>query len=523
MQANQSTNLDTQKLNRGVSLLIKTKYGLSIILLISSLIEWGTVSFFFNLAGTLIYFLNGFIPSVYRKQGKEISDSWMNNILIIDLLLLGLVYYIDIYNYSSRDASIAINASSYYVVFIFIIIYSSFLFKPKSLLFIGFGVIILYVGSLFFSISLGSKTTMASYPGMLLANSIVISNEIQKVLFLMAILFCLSIIVSLMNSMQRELKNELDLSVSAQQMIQIQSKRMSESANQLVHTISNLQTMSGTLSNQSQNQAASVEEISASIEELSASSESSAQLVEEQIKRVKIVDQDFDELSEISNTVKSKTDQIAKDVKTSSKYSMEVKISTDRLNSLLVELKESFMRVTKINQMMSEIARQTSLLSLNASIEAARAGENGKGFAVVAQEVGKLAEKSSTNAREIDLIVKESSAQMEKGNLLSVEVRSKVEKQNSDLGRIEKDVRELEEQVDIEKKVNLKLKETFDHLYTLSEQIGQIASEQKNGNKEIHKAMETINHSTENLSLSVTALHDQIDVLKKNSQNLTQS
>lgn len=241
-----------------------------------------------------------------------------------------------------------------------------------------------------------------------------------------------------MNSMQRELKNELDLSVSAQQMIQIQSKRMSESANQLVHTISNLQTMSGTLSNQSQNQAASVEEISASIEELSASSESSAQLVEEQIKRVKIVDQDFDELSEISNTVKSKTDQIAKDVKTSSKYSMEVKISTDRLNSLLVELKESFMRVTKINQMMSEIARQTSLLSLNASIEAARAGENGKGFAVVAQEVGKLAEKSSTNAREIDLIVKESSAQMEKGNLLSVEVRSKVEKQNSDLGRIEK-------------------------------------------------------------------------------------
>ena len=115
MQANQSTNLDTQKLNRGVSLLIKTKYGLSIILLISSLIEWGTVSFFFNLAGTLIYFLNGFIPSVYRKQGKEISDSWMNNILIIDLLLLGLVYYIDIYNYSSRDASIAINAIMLYL------------------------------------------------------------------------------------------------------------------------------------------------------------------------------------------------------------------------------------------------------------------------------------------------------------------------------------------------------------------------------------------------------------------------
>jgi methyl-accepting chemotaxis protein len=43
-----------------------------------------------------------------------------------------------------------------------------------------------------------------------------------------------------------------------------------------------------------------------------------------------------------------------------------------------------------------EIARQTNMLSLNASIEAARAGEQGKGFAVVASQVGKLAERSKS-------------------------------------------------------------------------------------------------------------------------------
>ena len=66
---------------------------------------------------------------------------------------------------------------------------------------------------------------------------------------------------------------------------------------------------------------------------------------------------------------------------------------------------ESALKIRQAVNLITEIAEETNLLSLNASIEAARAGEQGRGFAVVAAQIQKLAEQSNDSARKIEEIV----------------------------------------------------------------------------------------------------------------------
>lgn len=110
-------------------------------------------------------------------------------------------------------------------------------------------------------------------------------------------------------------------------------------------------------------------------------------------------------LNEISGNIKEISESAMVQFKELNRVMENVKESIYFLSQQTSLTNEAVAKISSATELITAIASQTNLLSLNASIEAARAGEHGRGFSVVATEIQQLSEQSNKAAGEIKAMV----------------------------------------------------------------------------------------------------------------------
>jgi len=134
-------------------------------------------------------------------------------------------------------------------------------------------------------------------------------------------------------------------------------------------------------------QVTSMSEINTTINELLATSR---QIAEGARRVTQIAEQTTDTTRSGDGTVARATESIE-----------GIRRQVDLVVNHMIELGRKSQQIGAVLDIVSELAEQTNILSINATIEAVGAGESGKRFSVVAEEIRKLADRVAESAKEI--------------------------------------------------------------------------------------------------------------------------
>ena len=322
-----------------------------------------------------------------------------------------------------------------------------------------------------------------------------------------------------------------DIAISINTLIQ----NFSQIVMNIKHSAENLDSISDNFSSSFGNMASYIQNVDRAVEEIAQSSTQQAQDTAQVGAEVQEMGNAIEKTAKNVKQLVGNTDMMREYNKNVDKTLEElIKISNDTKEAFNVVYEQTNMTnhsaqdIQSAADIITDIADQTSLLSLNASIEAARAGEHGKGFAVVADEIGKLADQSAESANRItgiiEMLIRNSNTTVD----TMKNVTEVIDKQGEELQRTQAVFSDLNNEIGEVGSAVDSIKNEIDTLDSLKgrvsvavESLASIAEENAAGTEETSAAMQELRKIVSDCRGDVNTIVEMSETLAENTSSFT--
>lgn len=271
-----------------------------------------------------------------------------------------------------------------------------------------------------------------------------------------------------------------------------------------------------------------IQEISIGADQQAVQSEQSALLLRELEREVAEITDYTDKMLATSGSADHNARKGSETVGELQRISQRSRSSISRVYEALEKLVEQSGDISRITNSITEISKQTNILSLNAAIEAARAGAAGKGFAVIADEVRHLSVQTSDSSILISRIIGELQESMAGFQEYMLDTKKSLEEQDSQVAEtlasfqaidgsiagISRQITLIHGKVEETRRINSRLGESIHSVASVAEQTAAGVQEVNASSTQQDQAIHDIARQALEISELSQRLFREINVFK---------